>query len=314
MVGYATRRLGQAVAVVILVTMATAALTDLIPGSPAALILGDTSQPEAVAALNAQYGWDRPFFIRYWDWLLAALHGNLGDSIQSGQAVTGLLAERIPITLEIAVLSLAVSLVLAIVLALVCAARPDGILDRALTALASASIAIPSFVGCVVFAQLLSARAGWFPTFGWTPVSDSLTDNLLHAALPVIVIATHVAALFLRVLRADVVGMLGEDYVFAARARGLPESFILMRHVLRPASLSLLTLAGLVFGYLIGGSIIVEVFFAIPGLGGLVSQAVAGKDLPVVQGVVVVVAVVYLIVNALVDIGIMLLDPRARRS
>lgn len=314
MVGYAARRLGQAIAVIILVTMATAALTDLIPGSPAALILGDTSQPEAVAALNAQYGWDRPFFVRYWDWLLAALRGDLGDSIQSGRPVTGLLAERIPITLEIAVLSLALSLVLAVALALVCAAHPDSILDRALTALASASIAVPSFVGCVVFAQVLSAQAGWFPTFGWTPVSDSLTDNLLHAGLPVIVIATHVAALFLRVLRADLVSMLSEDYVLAARARGLPEPFILLRHVLRPASLSLLTLAGLVFGYLIGGSIIVEVFFAIPGLGGLVSQAVAGKDLPVVQGVVVMVAVVYLIVNALVDIGIMLLDPRARRS
>ncbi len=299
---------------IVLVTMATAGLSDLVPGSPAALILGDASQPEAVAALNAEYGWDDPFFARYWDWLVGALQGDLGKSVQSGRSVTSLLAERIPITLEIAILSLVLSLTLSIVLALVCAARRDGVIDRTLTVLASASIAVPSFVGCVVLAHLLSAQAGLFPTLGWVPPEQDLGANLRHVGLPVLVISLHVTALFLRVLRADVVSALGEDYVLAARARGLPESYILIRHVLRPASLSLLTLAGLVFGFLFGGSIIVEVFFAIPGLGSLVSQAVAGKDLPVVQGVVVIVAVVYVIVNALVDAGIMLLDPRARRS
>lgn len=306
------KKLVDAVIILFLVTAGTAGLTSLIPGSPAVLILGEFATPEAIAALNAQYGFDDPFWVRYWDWLQDALRGDLGDSIQSQQAVTHLLATRLPVTLEIAILTLVISLLIAVPLALVCAARADGRLDRIVTSVSSGLQSIPTFVGCVVLAELLAFQFKVFPTFGWVPISENFGKSLYHAALAVIVLVLSTTPLFLRVLRADLVTVLREDYVLAARARGMSDTYIMLRHALRPASLSLFTLTGLVFGYLVGGTIILENFFALPGIGQAVGTAVQGKDLPIVQGAVVVMALTYLVLNTLVDLGLMVIDPRSR--
>jgi peptide/nickel transport system permease protein len=313
MLRYFVNKIGDAIVILLLVTLGTAALVNLIPGSPAALILGDFATPSAIKTLNKQYGFNRPFFVRYWDWLKQALHGNLGQSIQSHQPVTHILASHLPVTAELAVLTLVISLLLAIPLAMYSAARAGGRVDKAVTSLSSGLQSIPTFVGCVVLATLFANKLRVFPTFGWVSLSDSITGNIDHCALPVIVLVITTLPLFLRVLRADLVSVLREDYVLVARARGLPDSYIMLRHALRPASLSLFTLTGLVFGYLVGGAVILETFFALPGIGQVVASAVSGKDLPIVQGAVVVLAITYLLLNTLVDIGLTLIDPQSRR-
>ena len=225
--------------------------------------------------------------------------------------MTATLAKNLPVTMEIAILSLLLSLLVAIPIAMLCAAREGGVVDRAATALASTVIAVPSFVACVFVTTLLGIKAGLFPTYGWVPITDGVGQNLQHAALPILVLALSCSPIFLRVLRADAVAMLREDFVLAARAKGLPDTYIMLRHVLRPASLSLFTLTGLVFGFLLGGSIIVETYFSLPGIGQVVSQSVGTKDLPLVQGVVVLVALVFLVINTLVDVGYRFLNPQA---
>lgn len=306
-------KIGDGIVILILVTVGTAALTNLIPGSPAYAILGEFATPQAVATLNKEYGFNLPLWHRYWDWLVDAVHGDLGRSIQGDQTVTFILKSRLPVTLELAILTLVLSLMVAIPLALICAARAGGRLDRLVTSVTSALQAVPSFVACVVMAEIFANELRLFPTFGWVPLSQNVGQNLYHAAMPVIILVLGTTPLFLRVLRADLVSVLREDYVLAARARGMPDWYIMLRHALRPASLSLFTLTGLVFGYLVGGSIILENFFALPGIGQAVGTAVAGKDLPLVQGAVVVMALTYLVLNTLVDVGLTVIDPQTRR-
>ncbi len=313
MLRFFANKIGEAIVVLLLVTLGTSALVNLIPGSPAVLILGDFATPDAIATLNKQYGFNDPFFQRYWDWLKDAVHGNLGLSIQSRQPVTHVLASHLPVTLELAILTLVISLLIAVPLAMVCAARAGGLLDRVVTSLSSALQSIPTFVGCVVLAEIFSNKLEIFPTFGLVPLNKSISQNLDHAALAVIVLVLTTLPIFIRVLRADLVSVLREDYVLAARARGLPDRYIMLRHALRPASLSLFTLTGLVFGYLVGGTVILETFFALPGIGQSVATAVSGKDLPVVQGAVVVLALTYLVLNTIVDLGLAVIDPQSRR-
>lgn len=310
MLRFALRKIGEALVILVIVTLGVTLLTTLIPGSPAALILGDSTNQAAVDKLNEQYGFEDPFFQRYWAWLGDAVHGDLGNSIQSNESIGGLLVSRLPVTLELAVLALLVSLLISVPLAMICGAREGGRTDRFVSVISSAAFSLPAFVGCVFLSELLASEVKLLPVYGWVPLSQDVGENLLHATLPVLVLAVSTTPLFLRVLRSDVVSVLREDFVMSARAKGLPDRYILLRHVLRPASLSLLTLVGLVFGFLLGGSIIVENYFSLPGIGQAVGQAVAGKDLPVVQGVVVVVALVYLVLNTVVDIAYKVLDPR----
>ncbi|GAA4153214.1 ABC transporter permease [Phytohabitans flavus] len=308
------RKVIQAVVVIVLVTLATQLLSSLIPGSPGQSILGEGAGKEAIDRFNQEYGFDKPFWTRYWDWITGALHGDLGQSVQSRQPVADVLLAHLPVTLELAVVSIALSLLIAIPVAVLCATYEGGWLDRLVTAFSSGLLAIPGFVACVFLVAFFSVQAGVFPIYGWVPLTEDPWQNVVHAALPVAVLSIASCPLFLRVLRADLVTTLREDFVLAARARGLPNSYIMFRHVLRPASASLFTLAGLVFGFLMGGSIIVETYFSLPGIGQAVGIAVQANDLPIVQGVVALVAVVYVVVNTLVDTGYRLLDPQSGRQ
>ncbi|MGB3438182.1 MAG: ABC transporter permease [Actinophytocola sp.] len=306
------RGLLRLLAVLLLVTLAATALVDLIPGSPAAAILGPTATPDQVAALDAEYGFDRPFPTRYLDWLGSALTGDLGNSIQSRQPVLDTILARLPVTLEITLLALAISLLIAVPLAVYSGYRAGGRFDRFVSATSSALLAVPVFVAAVVLIYLLAVELRWFPVSGWSPLSEGLTDNLRHALLPAIALAVGELPAFLRLLRGDVATTMREDFVRTATARGLPPRYILFRHVLRPSSLSLVTVAGVALGRLLAGSIVVESLFALPGLGGLAIQSVPAKDIPTVQGLVVLVAVGYVLVNAAVDACYAVLDPRIR--
>lgn len=310
--GRAARRAVHLLAVLLLVTLAAAALADLMPGSPSAAILGPSATPEQLAAMDAEYGFDRPFPVRYGEWVTGLLTGDLGRSIQSGRPVLEMVVERLPVTLEIALLAVGISLLVAVPLGVLTGARVGGALDRVVTAASSALMSIPVFVAGVVLIYLLALTTGWFPVSGWAPLSQGLAANLHHAFLPAVALAVGETPTLLRLLRGDVATTLREDFVRTAATRGLPRRYILFRHVLRPSALPLVTMAAVVFGRLLAGSVVVESLFALPGLGGLALQSIPAKDIPVIQGLVVLVAISYVVVNMLVDLTYTVLDPRTR--
>jgi len=313
MLRFVISRLGLIVLAMLLVTFCTTLLAGLIPGSPAFAIYGQVPLSFA-RAWNKSHGLDNSIWVQYWHWLSDAFHGNLGTSWASGgtESVSFLMGQRIPVTAEIAVVAIVVSLLIAIPVAMVAASRQNGVIDRFVTGVASIWSASPPFVSGVILVALLADHWRLLPSEGFVSIGTSLGQNLKGIELPVITLVFVVAPLFIRVLRGDLVSILNEDFVSAARSRGIPEWYILTCHVLRPASASLVTVAGLSFGYLLGGSIIVEVFYGIPGLGNLAFDAVNNKDIPVLQGIVVCVSLFFIVVNTVVELLYRILDPRVR--
>jgi peptide/nickel transport system permease protein len=305
-------RLLRLVPVLFLITLFTTAMVDLMPGSPALAMLGDQATPEQIARLDEQLGLDQPFLVRYGDWLAAALGGDLGTSLRMGLPVTTAIAQRFPVTLEIALLSVVMALLIAVPLGLFAGARAGGRLDRAATALSSALLSLPGFAAAVLLIYLLAVKARLFPVGGWVPFTEDPIGNLRFAFLPALSLALMEAAVYFRLLRSDVISTLQEKFVLSARARGLPPGYVLFRHVLRPSLFSLTTVAGLSMGRLLGGAVIVESLFALPGLGFLVIQSVPFQDIPTIQGIVVVVAVIYVVINIVVDVSYSIIDPRIR--
>lgn len=307
-------RIGRAVLVVLIVTMAVVLLLALTPGSAAEAILGENATPERVAALNAQLGFDRPLWLQYATWLGDAVRGNLGVSTINGEPVMDAILSRLPVTLEIAVLAMLIALVVSIALAVVSAATEGSTLDRAISGLSSVLLSVPAFVAGPVLIYALAVQVGLFPVSGWRHIDAGLVRNLQGALLPALAVSLTEIASFHRLLRADLIGTLREDYIAAAHAKGLSRTYVMFRHALRPSAFSLVTVAGVNLGRLIGGTVVVEVLFGLPGLGQLVASAITQRDLITVQGVVVFVAVVYVVVNTLVDLSYGLLDPRVRKA
>jgi peptide/nickel transport system permease protein len=300
------------VVVLLLVSLATLALLDLLPGGPADAILGPSATDEQVQALNANLGLDDPFLERYVDWVHGIATGDLGRSVFTSQSVSDIITTRLPVTLELAIGTLFVALVLALPSAVYAAAHPGGWFDRVVGVVGSGFIAIPGFILGVLLIYLLGVQFQVFPVLGWVPLTDDLWQNLDHAFLPVMSLALYEAAVFTRVLRNDMVATLHEDYILAARARGLPRRRILFGHALKPSCFSLVTIAGVSLGRLIGGTVIVETLFVLPGLGQAAIQAIGTRDFTLLRGVIVVVSIGYVLVNTLVDLTYHLLDPRVR--
>ncbi|MCX4815238.1 ABC transporter permease [Streptomyces sp. NBC_01239] len=310
----AARRLVRSLVVVVLVTAGTVTLLSLAPGSVASVILGENATPEAVARLNAQLGMDHPLWRQYLDWLGDAVTGDLGTSPLTNEPVMHAVLTRLPVTLELAAMALTISLVAAVLLAVVSAAREGTATDRATTAFSSVLLSVPAFIAGPLLIYLFSLRLGWFPVSGWARVStDGLGANLRSALLPSVSIALTEVASFQRALRADLVTTLREDFIGAAHAKGLSRSYVMLRHALRPSSFSLITLAGINLGRLIGGTVVVETLFSLPGLGQLIVSSIISRDLISVQGIVVFVVVAYVLVNTLVDLSYGWLDPRVRK-
>ncbi|GAA2431295.1 ABC transporter permease [Actinomadura vinacea] len=307
-------RVGRSLLVVLLVSFAVVALMSLAPGSVAAVILGEDATPQAIAALNAQLGLDQPFWAQYLDWLGNAARGDLGTSPITNQPVTEAIAERLPVTLQLAVMALLIALVVAVLLAVASAVRPASPLDRSINVVSSLLLSVPAFIAGPVLIYLFALQLGWFPVIGWSDVGEGLGGNLRGALLPAISIALIEIAAFQRVLREDLIGTLREDFVGAARAKGMGPAYVMFRHALRPSSMSLITLAGINLGRLMGGTVIVESLFLLPGLGQLLTTSIVSRDLIMVQGVVVFIAVLYVLINTVVDLSYRLIDPRVRKA
>ncbi|MFE5705821.1 ABC transporter permease [Rhodococcus koreensis] len=309
-----SKRLGRSLLVLFLVTVAVVGLLGLAPGSVADVVLGENATPEAVAQMNTELGLDQPLWRQYVDWLGSALHGDLGSSPITGQDVTQAILDRLPVTIELAVMGLFLGVAIAIVLAVIAAATQGTAVDRAISAVSSGFLAVPAFIAGPVLIYFLGVQLGWFPVSGWSRISDGLGANLQHAFLPAVAIALVEVATFQRLLRTDLVSTLREDFVSAARAKGMPRAYVLFRHALRPSSFSLITMAGISLGRLIGGTVVVEILFGLPGLGQLVSSSITVRDVITVQGIVVFIALVYVVVNMLVDTSYGFLDPRVRKA
>ncbi|WP_280489998.1 ABC transporter permease [Nocardia carnea] len=308
------RRFGYSLLVIFLVTVGVQALMALAPGSVATVILGEAATPEKVGELNHELGLDRPFFVRYFDWLGSAVQGDLGTSPVSHSDVTSSILQRLPVTLELAVLALVIALLVAIPLAVLSASFPDSALDRAINAVTSLFLSVPAFVAGPILIYFFAVHLRVLPALGWKPLEAGLGPNLETALMPAVAVALTEIAAFHRVLRADLISTLREDFVVAARSKGMPRSYVMFRHAFRPSSFALLTISGLSLARLIGGTIIVETLFVLPGLGQLITTSIVQRDVITVQGVVIFIAVAFVVINMLVDAGYGVLDPRVRRN
>ncbi|MFE6867909.1 ABC transporter permease [Kitasatospora sp. NPDC057692] len=308
--GRAAGRLGRAAAVLLLVTVAALSLPHLMPGSPALAALGPTATPEQVAAYEAKLGLDENVLAATWRWLGDALHGDLGHSLSTGVPITTELADRIPVTLELFVAAQVVALGLALPIALWSAWRPDGAVDRIATAGAFVWLAVPGFVLGLLLIWITAVQLRILPATGWTPFTEDPLENLRHLVLPALTLGLTEAAVFTRTLRGQLIDTLDQTYIAAARSRGMGTARLLLRRTLRPSSLPLVTLVGIGIGTSLGGSVLVESLFAVPGVGTLVSGAINGRDFPVVQGVVVVSAVAVVAATFAVDLLYRTIDPR----
>lgn len=309
------RKLPWLAGTLLAVSFFTFMLVSLLPGDPAVLILGAGGvSPEAVAALRLELGLDRPLLIRYVDWLASAVTGNLGRSPMTGQLVMDAIMARLPVTIQLGLMAIVIALVTAIPLAMLSAYFAGSRLDRTISGIGFALMSVPGFMMAIFLILIFAVNLGWFPATGWIPFSVSPGANLRSALLPALSLAMIELALYMRLLRTDLIDTLQQDYITLARAKGLPGWRILTRHALKPSSFSLLTVVGLQLGGVISGAIIVEEIFALPGVGRLLYQSILQRDLLMVQGIVLFIATAYVLVNFLVDFCYSLLDPRVRYS
>lgn len=306
-------RLVTGVLVFLLVTFSATALSSLAPGSAAQLILGDYATPEQIAPLNSAYGFDLPIWQRYLEWLGNLLRGDLGLTMFSQQPVLQVVLERAAVTFEIAFLAMAVSLI-GVPLAMYTASHPGRLADRVMRSISSVLLAVPTFVIVVLFSYLFAMVLRWLPATGWVKFTDDPIANLWYVALPVMCLSMHQTAYLYRVARNEFVTTLQEDYIAVARAKGLPLSYILFHHALRPAMPQILTVMGLSLTYMLAGSFVVESYFAVPGIGWTVLSAVKSHDIPLVQAILSLTVVIFVVVFMLVDLGYALIDPRVKVS
>ena len=307
------RRLLHLVVVLFVVTFVTFSLVNLLPGDVSFAILGNGATPEGVARVRMELGLDDAFWLRYVHWLAQTLRGDFGRSYISGEPVADALVRSVPVSVELMALSLILSVCLAIPTGLAAAYRAGRQVDRALGAVASLLLAVPPFILGLALMFLFALALGWFPAVGYVPVSEGVLANLRTLAIPAATLALVEWPGFMLILRSDAIEVLQQDYVLLAKAKGLRDRRILVRHVLKPSSFTLLTVIGWSIAGLIGGALIIENIFALPGVGRLIVGAINSRDFMMVQGAVTVVAVGYVLVNFAVDTLYAVLDPRVSR-
>ncbi|MFM1722778.1 MULTISPECIES: ABC transporter permease [Rhodococcus] len=305
----------ELIVVLFVVSLGTFALVSLIPGDPSVAMLGEGRSPEEYAQARADMGLNDPFFTRYWDWLSGALQGDLGNSMVPPQGpVTDSISAALPVSIQLAVMGLFIAIVVAIPLAMYSARHQGGWIDRAISACTFGVLSIPSFLSGLLLIMVMVNYLGWFPRSQWVRVSEGLGQNLYHAILPAITISLLEMAMFIRILRSDLVMTLKENFILVAKAKGMSNARLLFSDALRPSSFSLITMLGIVLGSMIGSTVIVETLFSLPGMGSLIVRAAQQGDMPMVQGAVLVIAVIYVVANGVIDISYGYLDPRSRRA
>ena len=307
------RRLLAAIPVLWGVTFLTYVVMNLLPGDAAQELLGANATPAQVHQLKIELHLNEPFWVRYGGWLDGLLHGNLGTSLASRENVTSILGQRLPVTAELLIYAFAGSIVFAVGLAVLAARKPNGIADRISMVVSMTGLSVAPYVLALVLIYIFAVRVQWFPAIGYTSLTQNPAANIRTLTLPAIAIGFPLFSVYTRLLRADIVEqMQREDYIVTARAKGVPPWRVLIRHALPNSLFGLITLVALNLGTLVGAAAIIEPIFSLPGVGAILIQSITDHDVPVVEGIVVVFAVVVVLAGLLADLLYATLDPRIR--
>ena len=310
---FISKRIGQTVPVVLLVSFFVFFVINVIPGDPTLTVLGEFATPEQREIARQQYGFDRPMFVQYLDWLTKTLSGDLGRSLHSNERVWAMLVDRLPVSLELSALALIIALVIGIPAGILAALRRGTPVDHVIGMFSAVALGVPYFWLGVLLILLFAIFFNLLPPSGYVPFTESPFENLKLMILPALTIGLHVAPLIIRQTRASVLQVLSQDYVRTAHAKGLPWSAIVRKHILRNALIPVLTLVGLQLGNMLGGAIVTETIFSTPGLGSLIVAAVSTRDFPVVQSGIFLVVLLVIFVNLITDILYAYVDPRIRQ-
>jgi peptide/nickel transport system permease protein len=317
MSGYVLKRLVQGIPVVFVVSVIVFLALNLLPGDPVIARQGSMTgegYDQVVAQMRKQFGLDQPIYRRYLTWAGSALRGDFGVSYITQKSVSQLIRQRLPATLELTLAAMALALLIALPTAVLAAARRGSWFDLFATSAVTAAMSIPSFWLGIMLMLLFSVRLGWLPAVGYEPFTQDPRDNIRHLILPALTLALIIAAPIMRFFRSSLLEAMRQDYVMVARSKGLSESSVLVRHVMRNGLLSLVTFVGLQFGSLISGAVIIEWVFGWPGMGWLTVNAVFNRDYTVVQGTVVVAATLFVLLNIFIDVLYASLDPRVKHG
>ena len=309
---FLARRLLSTLPVLAVVAVLVFLVLRLTPGDPAAVLAGDAASTEQIAQIRAGLGLDRSIPEQFAIWIGHMVTGDLGQSYYYKMPVAELIGQRLEPTMSLAALTITLAVLVAVPLGVVAAWRFGGWLDRGLMAFSVLGFSVPVFVSAYILIWLVSLKLGWLPVQGYKRIADGVGPWLYHLALPTITLSLIYIALIARVTRASVLETLGEDYIRTARAKGLPEARVLMRHALANAAVPIATVIGIGIALLIGGVVVTESVYAIPGLGRLTVDAVLARDFPTIQGVILFFSVVYVLVNLAVDLSYVFFDPRIR--
>ncbi len=312
MFAFVLRRLAATLPVLLIVSVLVFLMLRLTPGDPAAVMAGDAASTEQIAQIRAGLGLDRSIPEQYAIWFGKVLQGDLGESFYYKTQVTTLIGQRVQATVSLAALTITLAVLVAVPLGVLAAWRFGGWLDRGLMAFSVLGFSVPVFVLAYALIWLVSLKLGWFPVQGYKPLGDGVGPWLYHLTLPTITLSVIYIALIARVTRASVLETLGEDYIRTARAKGLPESLVLKRHALANAAVPIITVIGIGVALLIGGVVVTESVYAIPGLGRLTVDAVLARDFPTIQGVILLFSFVYVMINLVIDLSYVFFDPRIR--
>ncbi|MEL4375869.1 ABC transporter permease [Brucella cytisi] len=306
------KRVAQAIPVMLIVAILTFLLMKLLPGDPAILIAGDGASPETVERIRAELGLDQPTIVQLGQWLWNLFHFDLGRSFLLSQPVSQAIAERLPVTISLALLAFAITIPVGIVMGVVAAYWRDSWFDTGVMSLALLGVSVPSFWLAILAVILFSVTLGWFPSAGYVPFLDSPLGWLQSLVLPASILALFQIGYLARMTRSEMLEVMDQDYIRTARSKGVSEYSVLSTHAFRNALVSVLTVSGYIFSLLIGGSVVIEQIFALPGLGRLLVQAILARDLPVVQGTMLFLGFLFVAINVLVDILYTIADPRVR--
>jgi peptide/nickel transport system permease protein len=314
MLRYAVKRLLATIPVMGVVALFVFSLLYVSPGDPAAVIAGDIATEDDIARIRAQLGLDQPYLARFGTWLLALAHGDLGTSIFTKLPVSTLIAQRVEPTIALTLCTLVVAVGLAVPLGVLAAARAGGWLDRIVMALSVLGFSVPVFVIAYGLILLFSIQLDWLPVQGYRSIHEGFGPFIRHMILPSFALGLVYMALIARITRASMLDVLAQDYVRTANAKGLAPGAVLTHHALKNAAVPIVTIIGIGVALLIGGVVVTETVFAIPGIGRLTVDAILRRDYPIIQGVTLLFSAVYVVVNLLVDLSYSLFDPRIRYS
>jgi peptide/nickel transport system permease protein len=314
MLAYIVKRLLVAIPTILIISVFVFSLQKLLPGDPVLVMAGEDRDPQTIAALRERYHLNDPVPVQYLRWLGSAAQGDLGISLRTSQPVLHLIAQKLPATIQLAVMAIVIAILIGVPMGILAATRKNTVLDYVANVVALSGLSIPNFWLGIMLILLVSVKLGWLPASGYEPFFENPLRSLQTMIMPAFVLGNALAATLMRHTRSSMLSVLNSDYIRTARAKGLPERAVVLEHSFRNAMLPIITIGALLFGELLAGAVLTEQIFTIPGFGKLIVDAVFNRDYAVVQGVVLCTAIGFIVMNLLADVLYVLLNPRMRAA